>query len=118
MSQESVRIEFKDLSIEDLYKDFYTVPDFQREFVWEREHVEKLLQDVQEEFFDEDGQLIKGPEYFLGSVVTCRADDGTLSLIDGQQRMTTIYLILCAIRDLLRSEERRVGKECRSRWSP
>ena len=101
MSQESIRIESKDLSIEDLYKDFYTVPDFQREFVWEREQVEKLLQDIQDEFFDEDGQLIKGPEYFLGSIVVCRADDGTLSLIDGQQRMTSVYLLLCAIRDLL-----------------
>jgi uncharacterized protein with ParB-like and HNH nuclease domain len=101
MSQESIKIESKDLSIEDLYKDFYTVPDFQREFVWEREQVEKLLQDVQDEFFDEEGQLIKGPEYFLGSIVVCRADDGTLSLIDGQQRMTSIYLILCAIRDVL-----------------
>jgi len=101
MSQDSVRIESKDLSIEDLYKDFYTVPDFQREFVWQREQVEKLLQDVQDEFFDEEGQLIKGPEYFLGSIVVCRSSAGTLDLIDGQQRMTTIYLILCAIRDLL-----------------
>ena len=35
MTQESVKIESKDLSIDDLYKGFYTVPDFQREFVWE-----------------------------------------------------------------------------------
>jgi hypothetical protein len=45
MTQESLKIESKDLSIEDLYKDFYTVPDFQREFIWEREQVEKLLRD-------------------------------------------------------------------------
>ena len=101
MSAESIKIESKDLSIEDLFKDFYTVPDFQREFVWGREQIEKLLQDVQDEFFDENGQLIKGPEYFLGSIVVCRDDSGTLSLIDGQQRMTSIFLILCAIRDLL-----------------
>lgn len=101
MSAESIKIESKDLSIEDLFKDFYTVPDFQREFVWEREQIEKLLQDIQDEFFDENGQIIKGPEYFLGSIVVCRDDSGTLSLIDGQQRMTSIFLILCAIRDLL-----------------
>jgi uncharacterized protein with ParB-like and HNH nuclease domain len=98
---ESVKIESKDLSIEDLFKDFYTVPDFQREFVWEREQVERLLQDAQDEFYDEEGHLVQGPEYFLGSIVVCNGNDGTLSLIDGQQRMTTIYLILCAIRDLL-----------------
>jgi len=102
MTQESVKIESKDLSIEDLYKDFYTVPDFQREFVWEREQVEKLLQDILDEFYDEDGQIIKGPEYFLGSIVVCKAEDSTFSLIDGQQRMTSIYLVLCAIRDLLK----------------
>jgi hypothetical protein len=102
MPQKSLNIESKDLSIEDLYKDFYVVPDFQREFVWERAQVEKLLQDVHDEFYDEEGQLIKGPEYFLGSIVVCRAEDGTFNLIDGQQRMTTIYLVLCAIRDLLR----------------
>jgi hypothetical protein len=107
MTQESLKIESKDLSIEDLYKDFYTVPDFQREFVWERSEVEKLLQDVYDAFYDEEGQLIQGSEYFLGSIVVCRAEDGTFNLIDGQQRMTTIYLILCTIRDLLRetSEE-------------
>lgn len=102
MTQESIKIESKDLSIEDLLKDFYIVPDFQREFVWERKQVERLLQDVRDEFYDEEGQLIKGSEYFLGSIVVCRAEDGTLSLIDGQQRMTTIYLVLCAIRELLR----------------
>jgi len=101
MSDSSVKIESQDLSIESLYKDFYTVPDFQREYVWQREQVEKLLQDVYDEFYDEEGQLVKGPEYFLGSIVVCKGDGGTFQLIDGQQRMTTIYLVLCGIRDLL-----------------
>jgi len=101
MSDTSVKIESQDLSIESLYKDFYTVPDFQREYVWQREQVEKLLQDVYDEFYDEEGQLVKGPEYFLGSIVVCKGDGGTFQLIDGQQRMTTIYLVLCGIRDLL-----------------
>jgi hypothetical protein len=101
MSQESIKIESKDMSIEELFKDFYTVPDFQREYVWESKQVERLLQDVHDEFYDEEKNIINGPEYFLGSIVVCRSDDGLLSLIDGQQRMTTIYLILCAIRDLL-----------------
>lgn len=101
MSETSVKIESQDLSIESLYKDFYTVPDFQREYVWQREQVEKLLQDVYDEFYDEEGQLVKGPEYFLGSIVVCKGDGGTFQLIDGQQRMTTIYLVLCGIRDLL-----------------
>ena len=84
MSEASVKIESQDLSIESLYKDFYTVPDFQREYVWQREQVEKLLQDVHDEFYDEEGQLIKGPDYFLGSIVVCKGDDDSFQLIDGQ----------------------------------
>ncbi|MGB4408321.1 MAG: DUF262 domain-containing protein [Sphaerochaeta sp.] len=102
MLKDNLKIESQDVTIENLFKDFYTVPDFQREYVWDREQVEKLLQDVNDEFFDEGGRLIQGPEYFLGSIVVCKADDETFSLIDGQQRMTTIYLILCAIRELLK----------------
>lgn len=99
---ESVKIESLDLSVESLFKDFYTVPDFQREYVWQRAQVEKLLQDVQDEFYNDERQLIEDREYFLGSIVVCKGPDDAFQLIDGQQRMTTIFLILCAIRDVLR----------------
>lgn len=95
------RIEANDLTISTIYKDFYTVPDFQREYVWEHKDVEKLLQDVLDEFYDEEGRIQEGPEYFLGSIVVCKNEEGTFQLIDGQQRMTTIYLVLCAARDVL-----------------
>lgn len=97
------KIESNDLTISQILKDFYTVPDFQREYVWERTQVEKLLQDILDEFYDEDGKIIEGPEYFLGSVVVCKDKaDSIFQLIDGQQRLTTIYLILCAARDALK----------------
>ena len=99
--QSTFRIESNDLAIGQIFKDFYTVPDFQREYVWEREHVEKLLQDVLDEFYDDANQPIEGPEYFLGSIVACRDPEGIFQLIDGQQRMTTIYLVLCAARDAM-----------------
>jgi len=86
MSQGSVvpRIESDDLSLADLFKDFYVVPDFQREYVWEPEHVEKLLQDVYDEFYDEQSRLTEGAEYFVGSVVACSDRAGAYQLIDGQ----------------------------------
>ncbi len=96
------KIESQDLSVGTLFKDFYSVPDFQREYVWQREQVERLLQDIYDVFYDEDGRILSGPEYFLGSVVACKGEDGTFQLIDGQQRMTTLYLILCVIRDMLK----------------
>lgn len=100
MDSKTLKIESQDLSIGSLFKDFFSVPDFQREYVWEREQVEKLLQDLYDEFYDEEGRVLPGPEYFLGSIVACKADDGTYQLIDGQQRITTLYLILCVIRDV------------------
>jgi hypothetical protein len=95
------KIESADLNLEDLFKDFYCVPDFQREYVWETEHVEKLLQDVQDEFYDEDNRLTPEREYFVGSIVACKDSSGIYQLIDGQQRMTTIFLVFCAVRDHL-----------------
>mgnify|MGYP000055982382 CR=1 FL=1 len=99
---QTLKIESQDLTVGDLFKDFYSVPDFQREYVWQREQVEKLLQDIHDEFYDEDGKVVPGPEYFLGSIVACKSQDGTFDLIDGQQRVTTLYLILCVIRDVLK----------------
>lgn len=100
-----LKIESQDLTIDSLFKDFFSVPDFQREYVWEREQVERLLQDLYDEFYDEENRIIPGPEYFLGSIVACKADDGTFQLIDGQQRVTTLYLILCVVRDILREQD-------------
>lgn len=97
-----LKIESSDLSLSDLYKDFYAVPDFQREYVWETENVEKLLNDIHDEFYDERGLVHGSPEYFIGSIVACKDNKGVFQLIDGQQRMTTTYLVLCAIRDTLK----------------
>ncbi len=97
----SSRIDSADLPLADVFKDFYTVPDFQREYVWGEYHVEKLLQDVYDEFYGEDGTLSREGEYFIGSIVTFRDEEGIFQLIDGQQRLTTSYLVLCVIRDVL-----------------
>ncbi len=96
------KIESQDLTVGALFKDFYSVPDFQREYVWRREQVEKLLQDLYDEFYNEEGRIRPDTEYFLGSIVVCKDKDGRFQLIDGQQRMTTLYLILCVIRDLIK----------------
>lgn len=98
-NQQHCEIQSNDLPLEDIFKYFYAVPDFQREYVWQRDHVEKLLEDVNNEFFEEDGSPTDAPEYFIGSIVVCRRADSIFELIDGQQRMTTAYLVLCAIRD-------------------
>lgn len=95
------RIESSNLSIADLFRDFYSVPDFQREYVWKHYNVDKLIDDIYYELYDSE-QPLEDSEYFLGSIVVFRDRDGTFQLIDGQQRMTTIYLIFCVLRDNIR----------------
>lgn len=91
-------IESKDLTVGELFNDFYVVPSYQREYVWEKKQVEQLLEDVLAEYSSNS----KGSEYFLGSIVVCAGNDGVYDLIDGQQRMTTSYLLLCGLRDHLK----------------
>jgi Protein of unknown function DUF262/Protein of unknown function (DUF1524) len=89
-----------DLSVGDLLKDFYVVPDYQREFVWTTNEVERLLQDIRAEYTERR----KGytPDYFIGTIVTnYQTDQQVFELIDGQQRVTTLYVFLVALRDYL-----------------
>lgn len=98
MSEQSVQSH--DVTIATVFQSFYVVPDYQREYVWGTEEVEQLLVDIHGEL----GGFAPGdaPEYFIGSIVVCPGRDGTLDLIDGQQRMTTLFVTLCAIRDSLK----------------
>lgn len=69
----------------------YTVPIYQRNYAWGAEQIEQLTRDVIDAMTDgEDG-------YFLGNlVVVNRASEGApkYEVIDGQQRLTTLYLLL------------------------
>lgn len=104
------KIESSDLSIEQVYKDFYVVPDYQREYVWSIDDVQVFADDIYDEFYGSKGELLPEREYFIGSIVVCRNAQGAFDLIDGQQRMTTIFLFLCAIRDALRAAGKDANK--------
>lgn len=97
MSEQTIHS--RDIRISKVFQAFYSVPEYQREYVWEAEQVEQLLSDINSELAGSDPA--SAPEYFIGSIVVCPGQDGILELIDGQQRMTTIFLTLCAIRDRL-----------------
>lgn len=96
-----LEIKAQSLSIAELFQNFYEVPDFQREYVWNPDNVERLLGDICDELYDENGSYIKGAEYFIGSIVVYKDDRGIYQLIDGQQRTTTIFMVLCLLRDQL-----------------
>jgi hypothetical protein len=73
----------------------FVIPDYQRPYKWDQEKCEILWQDLTG-FFEERKQ---NEEYYLGTVVTCRPDDNQRSeieVIDGQQRITSLLLLLRA----------------------
>jgi hypothetical protein len=69
----------------------YVIPRFQRPFSWDRENVEDFWSDCVEE--------IKS-DYFIGAFVTYNLSSSSYGIVDGQQRLTTITIFLCALRDV------------------
>jgi uncharacterized protein with ParB-like and HNH nuclease domain len=76
-------------------KVYYSIPLFQREYVWKAKLVDELLED-----FDTVADQNSG--HFLGAIisfneVTSASQSSRIDLIDGQQRLTTIFLFICAV---------------------
>ena len=76
-----------------------SVPANQREYSWTEEEVTTLLQDFARAINDDE------PGYFLGTIVTIPHPDGTLEVVDGQQRLATTAILLATIRDYLKERE-------------
>lgn len=80
----------------------YTIPRYQREYTWGRTQWDALFEDL----------LENDPHYFLGSIICINQADDThaiqyLELVDGQQRMTTVSLLLAAIYKCLSEQPNR-----------
>lgn len=89
------------LSIRELFGNadsLYKIPQYQRPYKWEDDQVDKLWDDLYEAF--ENGE----DNYFLGSVITAKPRDNEKSayvdVVDGQQRLTTLMILFCVVRDL------------------
>ena len=87
----------------------YTVDYFQREYSWERKHVEQLVVDLTSAFLDAytpgDARAdVEGyATYYLGPFVVS-SKDGTLSIIDGQQRLTSLTLLLVYLNNIQKEQ--------------
>lgn len=77
-----------------VFSDSYVIPDFQRPYSWEREQCESLWDDI----VDFHATAPADEErYFLGNIVVNPADGGKWSVVDGQQRLTTLLLLIKAL---------------------
>ena len=74
----------------------FIIPEYQRPYAWEEEQIETLFEDLWEFTASIAGRNSKST-YFLGSVVSYENDQGEQEIIDGQQRITSLFLLLRAI---------------------
>ncbi|MBF4431999.1 DUF262 domain-containing protein, partial [Vibrio anguillarum] len=73
-------------------KIIYAIPRYQREYTWGKWQWDTLFEDL----------LDNDPSYFLGSIICINQSMDTLAiqsleLVDGQQRLTTLSLLMTAI---------------------
>jgi uncharacterized protein with ParB-like and HNH nuclease domain len=87
-------------TISDLFsvKKKYVVPRFQRAYSWSKEQVKELWEDIVSNIRINDGEENSHEEYFIGALVLVGDDkSNTLQIVDGQQRLTTITILLSVL---------------------
>ena len=88
MKIESIDQEIRNL----LSSGYYRIPRFQRPFSWTRENIQEFWDDVVRD---------NPADYFIGSMVVFKEGSQRYGVVDGQQRLTTITVLLAVLRDAL-----------------
>lgn len=84
----------------------FTIPDYQRPYSWNTEKAGELLDDLLDAMGQENAPVSGLNPYFLGSVVLIKAQTADAEVVDGQQRLTTLTILVSAIRSLANPERR------------
>jgi uncharacterized protein with ParB-like and HNH nuclease domain len=79
-------------------KSDFLIPDYQRPYAWDESQCQTLWDDIFTFAFPDNNyqKFEKNEEYFLGSIVTFENENNKKEVIDGQQRLTTLMLLLRA----------------------
>lgn len=106
MPEENHKIDADDRSVFDVLNERkYTVDYFQREYSWEQKHIDQLITDLTSTFLgvykegDPRTSVQHYNTYYLGPVVVS-SKEGTKSIVDGQQRLTSLTLFLIFLNNL------------------
>jgi len=111
------KIEAKNTNINALLKNQkFTIDYFQREYQWQEKHIKILLEDLTTTFLKSynpehpRAEVANYQSYYLGPMVfSVNPDDGKKSIIDGQQRITSITLLLIYLNHLQKKSEQKVS---------
>ena len=86
-----MKIESSDKDIETLLSSsYFHIPRFQRPYSWDDENIKDFWDDIYSNQSD---------DYFIGSMVVYKNSKQEFGVVDGQQRLTTVTILLCVIRD-------------------
>ena len=106
MTEAVIRVDARTKSVRELLNGAkYSIDFYQREYKWETRHITELLDDLESKFFDSyqrkhnRKEVEKYAHYFLGSIVLSRKS-GQSFIIDGQQRLTSLTLLLIYLNNL------------------
>lgn len=91
------------LAVKDLFgnnNSLFQIPSYQRPYSWGDEQVEKLWEDLYDAYQNNRADSKVDSQYFLGSIISVPAENGYQDVVDGQQRLTTLIILFCAVRDL------------------
>ncbi|MDW7777174.1 MAG: DUF262 domain-containing HNH endonuclease family protein [Methanosarcinales archaeon] len=93
-------IKAEKINLRKVFTDFwFLVPEYQRSYVWEEDNINDLLDDLWYAYENNDEK-----EYFLGSLVLKNTNNKEIhheyEVLDGQQRLTTLFILQAVIRDL------------------
>lgn len=71
---------------------FFIIPKYQRGYAWEKQNIRELFDDINE-------SIESGSNHYIGTIVLSKVknEDESFFIVDGQQRITTISLIICAL---------------------
>lgn len=84
---------------------FFRVPEYQRPFSWEADNFDDLVDDIV--------SAPKDQQYFLGTIVLHNTKERHYDVVDGQQRLTSLLILLACLRDLLDSDEHKAGLQAK-----
>ena len=106
----TTKIEAHERNIGDIFSDLYQfeIPPYQRPYAWEEDQVRELLSDLLDAMDNRDAS---GGLYFLGSIVLVKLPtEARARVIDGQQRLTTLTILLSVLRDLTTELELKIER--------
>lgn len=88
----------KKISAFNIFNNNYIIPIYQRNYAWDSDQIEQLIDDI-------ESTVINYTEnYFIGNLIVNKTINNLFEVIDGQQRLTTLYLILKYLRISLQND--------------